>query len=243
MPVTANKPAPYTSPSAVLEVIDRYRNRGLQKPINRDVMGRAGIADGLISRTLQALQILDLIDDKGMPTQTFEALRLASEAEYKKRLEDWLKSAYADVFAFVDPIKDDETRIRDAFRSYHPVAQQPRMVALFQGLCGAAGLIPDRADKAMPSPRPAARQTMPPSAQKRVAAAHQPPVRTAARHSSGDLPAPLAGLLASLPPDGEGWTKDARDKFMATFETVLDFCIPIVKSTREKEGGDQKTAA
>ena len=90
MPVTANKPAPYTSPSAVLEVIDRYRNRGLQKPINRDVMGRAGIADGLISRTLQALQILDLIDDKGMPTQTFEALRLASVAEYKKRLEDWL---------------------------------------------------------------------------------------------------------------------------------------------------------
>src|SRR5712692_2796663 len=135
MPVTASKPAPYASPSTVLDVIGRRRNHGLPTPINKEVMRRASVAEGLISRTLQALQTLDLIDEKGMPTQTFEALRLASEAEYKKRLEDWLKSAYADVFAFVDPMKDDETRIRDAFRNYHPIAQQPRMVALFQGLC------------------------------------------------------------------------------------------------------------
>jgi len=47
--------------------------------------------------------------------------------------------------------------------------------------------------------------------------------------------------LESLPPQGEGWTKEARDKFMATFGTVLDYCFPFVKS--EKESGGQKTAA
>jgi hypothetical protein len=41
------------------------------------------------------------------------------------------------------------------------------------------------------------------------------------------IPAPLAGLLANLPQEGEGWTADRRDKFMAAFKTVIDFCFPI----------------
>ena len=56
-------------------------------------------------------------------------------------MADWLKSAYSDVFAYVDLSKDDETQIRDAFRSYTPFGQQERMVMLFKELCIAAGLI------------------------------------------------------------------------------------------------------
>jgi hypothetical protein len=55
-------------------------------------------------------------------------------------------------------------------------------------------------------------------------------------YRSGSLPAPIAGLLQSLPPDGQGWTQQERDKFMATFGTVLDFCIRIEKA-------EKKTAA
>lgn len=102
------------------------------------------MAESLIPRTLQALHTLDLIDEQGKPSETLEGIRLAPEAEYKQRLSQWLKGAYADVLAFVDPASDDEIAIRDAFRNYQPVGQQPRMVTLFLGLAAAAGMAAEK---------------------------------------------------------------------------------------------------
>src|SRR5476649_805149 len=79
MAVTADKPVPYAPTSAILEVMDRYRNRGLQSPIDAEVLGRIGISDSLIPRTLQALRTLDLVDEDGKPSATFEGLHLAPE--------------------------------------------------------------------------------------------------------------------------------------------------------------------
>jgi hypothetical protein len=241
MPVTLDKPAPYATSGAILELIERHRTRGLPSPVTPEILGRAGIAETLIPRTLQTLHILDLIDAKtGMPTETFEGLRLAPEPEFKNRLADWLKGAYADVFAFVDPTKDDETSIRDAFRSYQPVGQQQRMTLLFEGLCAAAGLIPERPAKPRATTRLASQSASVPQPKRVTSKLVAAAVAASSRHASR-VPPPIAGLLESLPPQGEGWTKEARDKFMATFGTVLDYCFPFVKS--EKESGGQKTAA
>lgn len=158
MSVTKDKPAPYATSSAILDLIDRHRNRGLPAPVTFDILARAGISDSLIPRTLQALQTLDLIDDQGMPTETLEGLRLAPESEFQNRLTEWIQDAYADVLAFVNPSEDDETAVRDAFRSYSPVGQQPRMVTLFMGLLAAAGMADEkhrghsRRARATPSP-------------------------------------------------------------------------------------------
>jgi hypothetical protein len=228
MPVTADKPAPYAPPSAILDIIDRYRNRGLPTPVNSDVLGRAGISDSLIPRTLQALQTLDLIDAEGRPTATLEGIRLAPEGEIKKRMEEWLKGAYADVFTYVDPSQDTDTQIRDAFRSYQPIGQQARMVTLFQGLCTAAGLARDKALDAkprlriLPQPikRPPPKQLQKPA--KSSTSGHVP------QKFDGALPAPLAGLLAGLPSNGK-WTQEQRDRFVTTFGAVLDFCFAVVE--------------
>jgi hypothetical protein len=234
MPVTANQPAPYSPGSTIIEVIERHRSRGLPTPITADVLGRAGIAHTLIPRVLQTLQTLDLIDgETGAPTATFEGLRRAPETEYRKRLEEWLKSAYADIFTFVDPSTDDETRVRDAFRNYQPVAQQGRMVSLFLNLCRSAGLAPEKTATPRSAPRPRTRTNPQPStlgAGRTAMAAHNLRHRPspAGSATSTGLPAPLAGLLASLPQNGTGWTKERRAQFVATFESVLDFCIPIV---------------
>src|ERR1700716_2236116 len=99
MAVTADKPSPYAPPSAILDLIARHRSRGLPPVVSAEALGRAGISESLIPRTMQALTTLDLIDETGKPTPTFEGIRLAPEAEYKKRLEDWLKGTYADVFS------------------------------------------------------------------------------------------------------------------------------------------------
>jgi len=230
MAVTIDKPSPYAPASAILDLIERHRNRGLPSPINAEVLGRAGIADSLIPRTLQALQVVDLVDEQGRPTAVFEGFRLAKEDEYKPRLQEWLKAAYADVFSFVDPTVDDETEIRDAFRSYQPVGQQGRMVTLFQGLCAAAGLVPEKkaAQVRLPSSRSRA-EVVKRLVQKTPARAAANLAKPSANEVAG-LPAALAGMLTTLPPDGQGWSQDKRDSFMKTFGTVLDFCFPIVES-------------
>jgi hypothetical protein len=230
MAVTKDKPAPYTAAAAILDVVGRFRDRGLPSPINAEVLSRAGVAEGLIARTLQALQTLDLIDKDGSPTKTLEGLRLAPQAEYSKRLEDWLKSAYAEIFSYVDPTQDDETRIRDAFRGYNPVGQQGRMVSLFIGLCAAAGLKSPKAATA----RPASIRSRAVSAPRRIAAAVGTATasRNPARKQPG-LPPAIGGLLETLPSPEDGWTAADRAKFLKTFESVLDFSIPVVKEKKE----------
>jgi hypothetical protein len=250
MPVTAAKPAPYAPPTAILDIVGRYRSRGLPTPVNADVLARAGISESLIPRTLQALQALDLIDKDGTPTQTFEGLRLAPEAEYKERKAAWLRSSYADIFAFVDPGKDGTERIRDAFRSYQPIGQQDRMVTLFTGLCIAAGLItenPTRTAAKSPGATPGARATVRRVLNTQIRSkAGQAAQRSAAHAVAPDLglPPALAGLLASLPPPDEGWVRAKRDKFVETFESVLDFCIPIVahEPDEDEEPGEADAA-
>lgn len=250
MPVTAPNAAPYAPGSTLFEVVARHRDRGLPSPINAEVLGRAGISESLIPRTLQALQLLDLTDKEGRPTETFEGIRRAPEAEYRERLQDWIKGAYAEVFQFVDPAKDDATRIRDAFRDYTPHGQQDRMVSLFLALCTAAGLTPKPAEgvrparpqlfKRAPSPLRPVKPFQKPSsflasaraaAAAAASAANNPPPST--------LPPALAGLLASLPANNSGWTKETRDKFLTTFAAVLDFCVPVVKAApaRTESGG------
>lgn len=236
MTVTADKPAPYAPAKSILEIVQRYRQRGLVFPVTPEVLGRAGVPDSLIPRTMQALQTLDLFKENGNPTDTLEGLRLAPEAEFKQRLADWLRAAYADIFAFVDPSTDDEVRIRDAFRNYQPIGQQSRMVTLFQGLCAAAGLTPDkaRAQRAPTPPRP--RPYAAPARPDKVEKASTPRIALS-KPATGGLPVALTGLLESLPDANVGWSKVTRDKFLKTFEVVLDFCIPIKEGTgREIDG-------
>ena len=239
MAVTPDKPAPYAPTSAVLDLVDRYRTRGLPVPVTAEVLARAGISDSLNSRTLYALQILDLIDDAGQPTPTFEAIRKAPEAEFKNRLVEWLNGAYADALKFVDPATADETAIRDAFRNYTPIGQQPRMVTLFIGLYAAAGVGPEGA--AVPRmPRPQRVSSPSRQAAKRdTAAPHKlsPGWTKVAKMQSQvtpELPPALAGMVASLPLDGRGWTQEKRDQFLKLFGTALDWCIPIREQNEEE---------
>lgn len=226
MPVTRDHPAPYAPASAILGLIERHRNKGLPSPVDSDVLGRAGISASLIPRTLQALQTLDLLDEEGKPSKTLEDIRLAPEVDYKTRLADWLNNAYADALMFVDPSKDGEIQIRDAFRSYKPVGQQSRMVTLFIGLFTGAGVMPEKAKQ----PSTKARTSLPATKTARVPAALPKQVAQEQSRSnvpSNTLPPAIAGLLASLPPNGSTWTKAERDRFVLTFGAVIDFCFPV----------------
>ncbi len=232
MAVSIEVSAPYAPPSAILDIIDRYRNMGLTRPFTADVLVRAGVSESLIPRTLQALTVLELIDDEKNPTETLEGLRRAPGPEFKKQLAAWISSVYADVMSFVEA-SDDESAIRDAFRSYKPHGQQTRMVTLFLGLCRAAGLRED--DQSTAPSRPRARTS-------RAASKPRSPPKTqqlASTEISRGLPPAIAGLIKSLPESGT-WTADRREKFIKTFTAVLDFSIRVVEKKEEEADASEE---
>ena len=226
MPVTPDQPAPYAPASAIVDIVERYRSRGLPIPINGDVLSRAGISPSLIARTIQALQSLDLINPEGMPTPVLDGMRLAPQAEYQQRMAEWLNAAYADALQFVDPATADETAVRDAFRNYKPIGQQGRMVSLFTGLFKGAGIAPAKT----PGVATTATRKKPLAATpaKRIP---KPPANQQMRHNDSTLkrdalhPA-ISGLLSSLPSVDQGWTQDARDRWYGAFGAVLDLALP-----------------
>lgn len=233
MAVTAEKPAPYAPSRLVLDLIKRHREKGLPKPIDAEVLGRVGVTQSLMGRTLYALQVLDLINEKGEPSPAFEAIRKAPQGEYEARLVEWLNAVYADVLQFIDPATADETAVRDAFRNYTPVGQQDRMVSLFIGLYAAAGVAPPKSVQAR-APRANVGQRLRALKDAPYKPAPPPPPRKPPQQESG-LPPALAGLLTDLPAPGGGWTQHDHDRFLKAFTGLLDYSYPIIKPEGEAQ--------
>jgi hypothetical protein len=240
MPVTAECAAPYAPASAILELVQRHRAKGLPPVVDSAVLERSGISHSLVPRTLQALETLDLIDADGRPTRTFEGIRLAPESDYQTRLAEWLNTAYADALAFIDPATATENQIRDAFRHYKPVGQQSRMVALFLGLYSAAGV---SAGRQRAKRQRSERATTPNPLSKGAPAVKRGyPQQERQPLLESNLPAPVSGLLTKLPSEGNGWTRQEREKFMTAFGAVLDLCFPIVTKGEQDKGPSMEDA-
>ena len=239
MPIIETGTAPYAPPSTVISLIERARERGLPSPVTRDVLLKASIGEGLINRVLQALQLLELIDDNGHHTPNLDALRRAPEVEYKARLAELIRAVYAEVFGYVDPSKDPPSRVIDAFRSYEPAGQRSRMVTFFLGMCRAAGIVEGQvrppADRAGSST--ARRPSTKPASIRPVRGAK---ARASERAGSTTaLPAELTALLGRLPDPEKGWPQQRRDAFMHAFGTILDFCYPVREESSNGGAEDQ----
>jgi len=149
--------APYAPVKAVVSVIERHRQVGLPA-ITTDTLVRMGVTQSLAPRTVQALKLLDLIDDAGKPTDEFEAIRKAPMGDLPSALANLIRDVYAPVFSVVDPTTASVTEIEDAFRGFAPSGQRARMVTLFTGLMAYAKMIA-AAPKQAPGPRPKAAGT------------------------------------------------------------------------------------
>lgn len=246
MAIQPDGPAPYAPASAVIDVVRQHRDRGLPTPITTDVIERAGITDALAPRVMKTLTLFDLVDGEGQETAQFTELAKAPEGEFKDHFAAVLRSAYADVFQYVDPATDDPTRVRDQFRHYTPRGQQERMVTLFRGLCEFAGVIV--ADQQSPSerrPRPPRKTKPKPKGEKNgkrpgETGLPRSPVpeefQPAALPASGQHPL-IQGLLLELPPAGEVWPKRARENW--TKAALANFDLLYELPPDDRNGGDR----
>ena len=225
MSIVKDGQAPYAPASAVLSVIDGYRSKHPQTPFTPDNIQMLGVTASLAPRTIQALELLDLVDDQGEPTQAMIALREASNQEFPARLAEVVTAAYAEVFRYKDPAKDSPESLQEIFRFYRPPSMQPRMLRLFYGLCERAGLIteaPVIEGSSGPTPssgqRSPARQRLREHTRKIAADKKQTPPPTNALipplQSVTGRPEIIEALVAKLPPKGGSWTAQEFDWWM-----------------------------
>jgi Family of unknown function (DUF5343) len=248
---------PYAGPANVIDVLRRFRERGLPGPVTTEVLERAGISQTLSGRTLQALKLIGFLTAEGEQSEEFKAANRSPEEDYKQRIGEILVEAYSEAIAFADPATDSYDSVRDAFRAYNPQSQQERMITLFLGLLDYAGhdtstAVSSRKKAPAESSAKTARgngsagQSRAPIAaprrRGRPAAKDSKPSGSMTAVDAGDLPPGLVGLLHQIPRGGDPWTKETRDNFLAAFSAVLDFSVPIgtpTASTDPQEAAEQ----
>lgn len=242
---TEEKFAPYSPPATVLAVIRRLRERSLPNLLSPQELTRLGISESLANRTLRALSFLDLIDEEGHRTATFERLGKASSTEYPELLGEIIKEVYSDVFTIIDPATATDIEINDAFRLYGPQAQRSRMITLFRGLCQEAQLMtgePPQSIKrakittakstaqsngARTTTKPEPKDTPFMPEPERVSATQTNRSGTVVPEVSTPEYAMMHGVLNKLPFSTKKWTQAEREKWLKAVAAMVDMLFEL----------------
>lgn len=131
---------PYAPPANVQAILHRLRRMNMPLRVNRDFLQTTGISESIIPRVTSTLRFLSLTNEFDQPTDTLRNLAKSTDEEYVTLLKQAIQKAYADDFLTIDPGRDTQDKIINAFQRYVPRSQHGRQVTLFLGLCREAGI-------------------------------------------------------------------------------------------------------
>ena len=228
--------APYSSSQSVIEVINRLRDVGLPDPLTMEGLGSIGVPPTVASPTMRAIKFLGLVDEDGNQQAALQKLAVSSSDEYPSVLSEIVKSAYAEVFAIVDPAKHDFEKVSDAFRPYTPQKQRRRMVRLFLGLCEEANLVPEQPKRQQQSEATRQRKrTVSDTAQDEQTQQVEPPLPAATPSNGTKL---LINSFVAELPDSDEWTTDHRQRWLAAVTSAVDLMITVSDATTDTVARD-----
>lgn len=247
MATNTGKLAPYAPLANVVGLIRRRREKGLPEFLSADKLIQMSIPEGNVSRTLQALRFLNLIDEEGRQLPLFNRLALAKANEYPDVLAEVIRAAYRDVFTIIgdNPQNVTDPELTDAFRVYQPEAQRSRMIILFRGLCQEAGLIaggpPEARTRARTatSGKPLAQSNGTRKAEPKSDVTTHPVPDHVTTRSDSQPAEPLIsaastqeymimhGVLQKLPFDKKRWTQAEREKWLKAVAAMIDMLFEL----------------
>ena len=236
---------PYFAFRTLLNQLDFMKEKGVPARIDRSFL--VGMSGAGQAQYITGLRSLGLIDGNGAVSPALTEMVNASVSDRKRVLREALQRRYAKA------IELGKTN-----------ATTGQLVELWREQYGATG---DTARKGIAFYLNAARYAgdIPLSPMFQTPKVSSSGTSTRRRRSSGggatgdsdgpgdddhgtppkpplfaDVHPALAGVLGELPRQGSGWTQARRDKFMTTFEAVVDFTIPIVTEEIDDEDEDQE---
>ncbi|MBU6430236.1 MAG: DUF5343 domain-containing protein, partial [Cyanobacteria bacterium REEB65] len=207
---TENRWMPYGPPATILQVLHFYRQREVPEKLGPVNLVQIGVSESLIPRTMGTLQFLKLVEEDGLTTERFKALRFANDNDYQHVFRDILQAAYKEIFDIVDPGEATEMQLRNAFHPFSPGGQRSRMITLFLGLCQEAGIAlkqtpkqsATRAQRGRPGQRTPPKPKGEPGGGQAPTATGTPPA--GATHH-GEIDPALTALFRKVPASGRPW--------------------------------------
>lgn len=203
---------PYAPSANVMAVLQRIRRMNMPPKISREFLLGASLSEAIVPRVSAALRFLGLVDEEDRPTDTFKALASSTEDDYKKLLEQVIRTAYATDFLNIDPATDPQQQIIDTFQRYTPKSQHSRQVMLLLGLCKEAGMVVYDSPRERPMQQRARSKRTQASKQARNAGDTRMPERRSDEASNPQVSGLLFGVteddIAALPEEdfNEVWS-------------------------------------
>jgi Family of unknown function (DUF5343) len=228
---------PYMSWGSFENLIDRFARDGMPPRIDRSIV--AG-SEGQKTQVLNGLRWLELIEEDGSPTATFDQIVKAEDRSAE--LGKLLREKYARQIT----LGEQNASQRALDESFQPLTGETARKAASFYLKAAkyAGLPTSPYFKV-----PRTRRAKPASAGKTGAKSKGQTGAGGGRSRDTGLdqvnglhPA-VAGLLKDLPREGGGWASDdARDAFLTTFEALVKYAIPVTGEVPTSDVADDELA-
>lgn len=236
----AKNPPPYFAFRTLTNTLDQMKEKAIPTRIDRTFL--VGMSGAGQTQFIAGLKGLGLIDASGAVTPKLTNLVNANPAQRKTMIGEIVRETYPEAVALGET-NATTGQLVEVFREYGLTGDTARKaIAFYLNAARYSGDVPLSPLFSTPKVTAAPGSRRGKSKTSRngtgVDGAETPPEDHERGPKMPKLHPAISALLTELPTVGQGWTGQRRAEFMATFQAVVNFTIPIVENG--DEDGDEE---